>query len=137
MAENTEKKVLIDVKILDNFITSKKNADAAKKALDDFLESGEKNDKKQRELVKSLADTNNEYKEVKKQLESSAKAEQLFNEGTEKTIKTLGEMQRELSALKNTPFDALDQKTADEIKMRMAGLMSDIAKYKTEIKGLI
>ena len=27
MAENTEKKVLIDVKILDNFIASKKNAD--------------------------------------------------------------------------------------------------------------
>lgn len=36
MSGNVEKKVLLSVTVLDNFVTAKKNADAAKKALDEF-----------------------------------------------------------------------------------------------------
>lgn len=55
MADET--KVLINVDVLNNFVEAKKEADAAKKALDEFIKSGEKNAKKQTELATEYAKT--------------------------------------------------------------------------------
>lgn len=134
--ENTEKKVLIDVKILDNFVTTKKNADEAKKALNDFIKSGEKNDKLQRELAQNLAKANNEFKEARTQLEAASKSQDMLAAAGEKANKTLGEMQRELRALKNTPLDFGDPKQVREVEQAMADLTAEIDDYKTKIKGL-
>ncbi len=136
MADNSEKKILIDVKILDNFVSAKKNADEARKALNDYIKSGEKNEQKQRELAQTVAKTNNEFKEAKMQLESASKSQDMLAAAGEKANKTLGEMQRELRALKNTPLDFGNPEQVRQVEQAMADLTAEIDDYKVKIKGL-
>lgn len=136
MSDNTEKKILIDVKILDNFVTSKKNIDEAKKSLNDFIKSGEKNDEQQRKLAEGLAKSTNEYRNAKIQIESSAKSQEIMTVASNNALKSMGEMQRELKALRNTPLDPGDPKQVKEVEMAMAELTDQIGDYKAKIKGL-
>lgn len=164
MADNTEKKVIVSVDIINNFVQAKKSLDQAKKSFKETENEVDKLEKKL-EILKNteeadakaikettdelnrqksilsdqaiaLAKSNNEFKNAKKQLEGAAKAEEIFNVVTEKTNQSLGEMQRELSALKNTPFSGLDDKQVKEVQQRIADLTAKIQDYKTEIKGL-
>lgn len=136
MSENTEKKILLDVKILDNFVSAKKNADDARKALNDYIKSGETNEQVQRELAQTLAKANNEFREAKTQLEAASRSQDIFTAASDKTSKTLGEMQRELRALRNTPLDLGDPNQVREVEQAMADLMAEIDDYKVKIKGL-
>ncbi len=136
MAENTEKKVLISVEILNNYVETKKDLDAAKKALNDFIKSGEKNAETQQELAKNLAQANNAYRDAKKDLESASRAQDLLNTAQEKANKTLGEMRRELTALRNTPFDGLTPEQIQEVEQKMVKLNAEISSYNDRIKGM-
>ncbi|MCL2596262.1 MAG: hypothetical protein FWD66_01080 [Paludibacter sp.] len=136
MADNTEKKILLAVQILDNFVEAKKNLDAAKKAMDDFIKSGNTNIETQRTLAINLAKSNNEYRNAKKVIESTVKSQDILAAGVNTANKTLGEMQRELAALRNTPLDPDKPEQAKAIKQAMADLTVEISKYKNEIKGM-
>ena len=138
MADKVEKKVLLTVDILNNFVEAKKNADDAKKALDSFIKSGEINAAKQQELATQYAKTKNELANAQKAMLSASKTQDVLGTAVEATSKTLGEMQRELSALRNTPLDAetLGESGIKEIKQRMADLTASIQDYKNEIKSL-
>lgn len=164
MAENSEKKVLISVEVLDNFIKTKKNADNAREAFKFLQDSvsklelelrnltlAEEKDEKAikavtdrlnnqkaalREQAQVLAKTNNEFKEAKTQLEAASKSQDMLAAAGEKTNKTLGEMQRELKALRNTPLDFGNPAQVREVEQAMADLTAEIDDYKTKIKGL-
>ena len=136
MADNTEKKVLISVEIIENFVTAKKNASEAKKALDDFIKSGEKNTKTQNELALAFAKANNEYKEAQAAIQRAVKAEDLFASASDNAVKSMGDMKRELAALRNVPLDNLNPEQINEVELRMAKLTDEIEDYKTKIKGL-
>lgn len=134
MEEN--KKILLSVTILDNFVEAKKKVDEAKKSLNDFIKSGEKNATMQRDLAQNLAKTTNEFKTAKINLESYAKTEDMLAVTTDKVGKTMGEMQRELKALRNTPLDFGDPEKVRQVEQAMADLTAEIDDYKVKIKGL-
>lgn len=136
MSENAEKKVLVTAEIVDNFIKSKQNLEDWKKALKDAQKSGKETKERMAELARNLADANNKYREAKKVIESTTKAEEVFLIGVDAANKTLGEMQRELAALRNTPIDFGDKEKVHELKSAMAELTDKIGKYKDEIKGM-
>ena len=136
MAENAEKKVLISVEILDNFIKAKGNVDFWKAALKDAQKTGAATQKELREIAAELAKANNEYRDAKKDLESVTKAQELLDSASSKTNKTLGEMRRELTALRNTPFDGLSEEEIAKVEQAMANLVDEIDKYNTKIKGM-
>lgn len=136
MADNTEKKVLISVEILDNFVKAKKNVDEWRAKMKEAQDSGNKTAEEMRGIALELANANNQFRQAKKEIESAAKSQEIFAAAGEQTNRTLGDMQRELSALKNTPFTGMDPKQVDNVKQRMADLMAEIQDYKLELKGL-
>lgn len=136
MADNSEKKVIIDVNIVDNFIKSKQNLDFWKAALKDAQKTGTSTKEDLHEIAVELAKSNNEFKQAKKEIEGAAKAEGLFNAITESTNKSLAQMQRDLTALKNIPLDNLSPDQIKEVKQKMADLTAEIQDYKVEIKAL-
>lgn len=136
MADNIEKKVLISVEILDNFVKAKKNVDEWRAKMKEAQDSGNKTAEEMRGIALELANANNQFRQAKKEIESAAKSQEIFAAAGEQTNRTLGDMQRELSALKNTPFTGMDPKQVDNVKQRMADLMAEIQDYKLELKGL-
>lgn len=118
MAENIEKKILIEAKVLDNFISAKKNVEKWRNELKEAEKDGTKTTEQLREIAQNLAEANVEYREAKKEMESAAKSQKLLNEVQDKTVKTLGEMQRELTALRNTPFTGMDLKQIKDVKQK-------------------
>ncbi len=116
MAENIEKKILIEAKVLDNFISAKQNAEKWRKALKDAEKDGTKTAEDLRDIAENLADANVKYREAKKELESASKSQSLLNEAQDKTVKTLGQMQRELTALRNMPFTGMDPRQIKGVK---------------------
>ncbi|MDR0419571.1 MAG: hypothetical protein LBH34_05110 [Prevotellaceae bacterium] len=135
MAENPEKKILVTVEVLDNFIEAQKKAEKYKrsiavtesvianlkseqiqlkselirgivtqaaydKAIEKTSKSIESYNKKLHEGIKLSVAADTELREAKKALGSAAKSEELLNVATDNVNKSLGEMQRELSALK-------------------------------------
>ncbi|MDR2065473.1 MAG: hypothetical protein LBP85_07195 [Prevotellaceae bacterium] len=150
MAENIEKTVLVKADVVSNFIQTKKELDSVKKGYDDLSELLEKiaaEQGKNSEAYKKanaqlaaqaikLANANNEYRAAKKEIEAAAKSEQIFADINDKTAKSLGEMQRELSALTNVNLSGLDPEQVKQVKQAMADLTSNIQDVKNEIKGL-
>lgn len=136
MAENSEKKVLISVEVLDNFIAAKKNVDFWRKSLKDAESSGTATKEQLREIATELGKANNEFREAKTRLEAASKANDIFNVTGEKVNKTIGEMQRELRALRNTPLEGLGEDEVRKVEQAMADLTAEIDDYKTKIKGL-
>jgi len=136
MADNTEKKVLISVEVLDNFIASKKNVDFWKKSLKEAEQSGEATKEQLRDIATNLAQASNEFKSAKTNLEAASKAQDIFNTAGEKANRTIGDMQRELKALKNTPLENLGDDEIRKVEQAMADLTGEIDDYKVKIKGL-
>ena len=134
--ENQERTTIVDVKIVDNFIEASKNAAYWKQELKLAQEQGKEYKGDINKVVRELAKANNEFRESKKVLESTAQAEEVLNKTSDNTIQTLGQMQRELSALRSVPFELLSEEEVNDIKKRMADLMASIADAKAEIKGL-
>lgn len=136
MAENIEKKVLIEAKVLDNFIAAKKNVEHWRKELKEAQKDETKTAEELRNIAEELAKASVEYRDAKKEVESTAKTHDLLSDAVENTNRTLGEMQRELTALKNTPFTGMDEKQIQNVKQKMADLTAEIQDYKDELKAL-
>jgi len=164
MSENKEKKILIAVEIVDNFIAAKKNLDNAKAMFKALQESVSKIDEELRNLTLSenkneaaiaattkklenqkaalndqatvLAKSNVEFRNAKIEIESASKANDIMTAASDKTVKSLGAMQRELRVLRNTPLDAGDPQKIREVELAMAELTAQIGDYRTRIQGL-
>lgn len=130
------KTVIIETQIVDNFVESAKNAAYWREQLRDAQKQGDAYKGNVNEVARELAKANNRFREAKKVIESSERAEQLLGQATDNTVKTLGEMQRELSALRSVPLDAFPEEQAAQLKQRMADLLATIADTKAEIKGM-
>lgn len=136
MMDNQERKIIVDTKIVDNFIEASKNAAYWRQELKLAQEQGKEYRGDINKVVRELAKANNEFRESKKAIESSTQAEEVLNKTSDNTTQTLGQMQRELAALRNVSFEPLSEEEANAIKKRMADLMASIDDVKAEIKGL-
>lgn len=136
MMDNQERKIIVDTKIVDNFIEASKNAAYWRQELKLAQEQGKEYRGDINKVVRELAKANNEFRESKKAIESSTQAEEVLNKTSDNTTQTLGQMQRELAALRNVSFEPLSKEEANAIKKRMADLMASIYDVKAEIKGL-
>ena len=134
--DNQERKIIVDTKIVDNFIEASKNAAYWRQELKLAQEQGKEYRGDINKVVRELAKANNEFRESKKAIESSTQAEEVLNKTSDNTTQTLGQMQRELAALRNVSFEFLSEEEANAIKRRMAALMASIDDVKNEIKGL-
>ena len=134
--DNQERKIIVDTKIVDNFIEASKNAAYWRQELKLAQEQGKEYRGDINKVVRELAKANNEFRESKKAIESSTQAEEVLNKTSDNTTQTLGQMQRELAALRNVSFEPLSEEEANAIKKRMADLMASIDDVKAEIKGL-
>lgn len=134
--DNQERKIIVDTKIVDNFIEASKNAAYWRQELKLAQEQGKEYRGDINKVVRELAKANNEFRESKKAIESSTQAEEVLNKTSDNTTQTLGQMQRELAALRNVSFEPLSKEEANAIKKRMADLMASIYDVKAEIKGL-
>lgn len=134
--DNQERKIIVDTKIVDNFIEASKNAAYWRQELKLAQEQGKEYRGDINKVVRELAKANNEFRESKKAIESSTQAEEVLNKTSDNTTQTLGQMQRELAALRNVSFEPLSEEEANAIKKRMADLMASINDVKAEIKGL-
>jgi len=134
--ETDQRTVIVDAKIIDNFVESSKNVAYWRQQMKEAQSQGREYKGDINEIARELAKANNQYRESKKVIESSTRAEDLLNKTSDNTIKTLGEMQRELTALRSVPLNILPEDKAAEVKQRMADLMATIDDVKAEIKGL-
>lgn len=130
------RKIIVDAKVSSNFIEASKDIAYWR---DEMKKAQEQGDEYKGDIIKvaqELAKANNRFREAKKVIESTAQAEEVLNSATDDTVKTLGEMQRELTALRNVPLDVLSEEQASTVKQRMAELMASISDVKAEIKGM-
>lgn len=136
MADNTEKKVLISVEVLDNFVAAKKNLDEWKGKMKEAQASSKTTAEEQRKITTELAKATVQYKEANKALLSASKTQDILSEATDRTNLTLGQMKAQLTALRNTPFDGLTSEQIQQIEQSMADLKAEIDDYNVKIKGL-
>jgi hypothetical protein len=147
---DVEKVVLVKADVISNFIKTKKELDGVKIGYDNLSEIAarvaseqgkntvgyQRVNKQLTEQAEKLANANNAYKDAKKAIEASARSQELLNSVSDKTVKSLGEMQRELTALRNVPLSLIDEKESMRVKKAMAELTQKIQTAKNEIKGL-
>jgi len=136
MSENTEKKILLSVQVLDNFIAAKKNVDFWSQSLKEAQESGSATKAQLREIAENLAKANNGFKDAKKEIESAARSQEMFAKASDKAVKSMGQMKTELAALRSLSLDNLKPEQIREVELRMAELTDELSDYKTKIKGL-
>lgn len=136
MADNTENKILVSVEILDNFIAAKKNLEQWKKALADAEKSGTATNEELAEITRNLTAANQQFQSSRRTLENSTRAQEILNAANEQTNRSLGDLRRELTALRNAPLDNLGADEVREVQQRIADLTAEIQDYQNEIRGL-
>ena len=150
MADNVEKKILLQTDIVGNFVEAKKNVDEVRKKYNELqnqLIEIEKEQGKESEAYKEvnvqiakqaelLASSNVKYREATKVIQSVARSEELIANTSNNANQSLRALERDLNALRNIDLSKVSKEALPDISKAISETSKNINKARLEIEKL-